>query len=80
MSSLTFYTKKNCPLCEKGYKVLQELQADYSFRIETVDIYEQEEFLEAYQLKIPVITAGGKELDYGLITREKLEPFLAKQK
>lgn len=72
------YTKKNCPLCDEAHEILQEMKHEIPLDIEEIDIYSDDKLLEAYQLKIPVIVADGRELDYGKISietlRRKLKP------
>ncbi|HEX6922282.1 MAG TPA: glutaredoxin family protein [Bacillales bacterium] len=72
MIQVNFYTKKNCPLCEDGLEILNELRREMNITIEEIDIYEDDELLEEYQLKIPVVEAGGEELDYGRLSETKL--------
>ncbi|HEX6923536.1 MAG TPA: glutaredoxin family protein [Bacillales bacterium] len=72
MVQVNFYTKKNCPLCEDGLEILNELRREMNITIEEIDIYEDDELLEEYQLKIPVVEVGGEELDYGRLSETKL--------
>ncbi|KZE64385.1 glutaredoxin [Fictibacillus phosphorivorans] len=71
-----FYTKVHCPLCDKAHKLLQELQQETPFSIEVIDIYEDDVLLEKYGLMIPVIEVDGKEIDFGMISREKVKKAL----
>ncbi|WLD95467.1 glutaredoxin family protein [Alkalihalobacillus sp. AL-G] len=78
--TVQFYTKKNCPLCDNAYQVLEELQEEYNFTIEERDIYSNDKWLEAYGLMIPVVQVNGVDIDYGLIEmdsfRNRLLPKL----
>ncbi|RNA67504.1 glutaredoxin family protein [Alteribacter keqinensis] len=66
---LTFYTKKDCPLCEGGLAVLEMLREDYPFTVKEMDIYEDDALLEKYQIRIPVIEDDkGKVLEEGNIS------------
>ncbi|MBL2480142.1 glutaredoxin family protein, partial [Klebsiella pneumoniae] len=47
---VVLYTKKDCGLCVKAKQVLQEVQCEYSFQIEEIDIYEDNDLLEKYHL------------------------------
>ncbi|MGQ0437048.1 glutaredoxin family protein [Bacillus sp. B-TM1] len=47
--------------------VLQEVQCEYSFQIEEIDIYEDNDLLEKYHLMIPVVEIDGKQVEYGNI-------------
>ncbi|GGJ64615.1 glutaredoxin [Anoxybacillus voinovskiensis] len=67
---VTLYSKIDCPLCEKAKAVLQELQQEYGFEINEIDIYKDDALLEKYQLMIPVVEVDGEELAYGRIHKE----------
>ncbi|PDY22227.1 NrdH-redoxin [Bacillus cereus] len=64
---VVLYTKKDCGLCEKAKQVLKEVQCEYSFQIEEIDIYEENDLLEKYHLMIPVVEIGGEQVEYGNI-------------
>jgi glutaredoxin len=72
METITFYTKENCPLCDEGLALLKVLQAETPLKIEIIDVYENDDLLEKYQLKIPVVAIEDEEVDYGKISYEKL--------
>jgi glutaredoxin len=71
-----FYTKVHCPLCDNAHKLLQDLQTEIPFTIETVDIYQDDVLLEKYGLMIPVIEVDDQEIDYGIISIEKVKKAL----
>lgn len=73
---LKFYTKVDCPLCEKAKARLQELQSQMDFTIEEVDIYQDDELLERYQIMIPVVEYQGEMLGYGIIDKEEIRKRL----
>ncbi|MGJ9385123.1 glutaredoxin family protein [Salipaludibacillus sp. CF4.18] len=71
--SLYFYTKKECPLCDKGLVQLEILQQEKNFNIIIRDIYTDDEWLEKYQIRIPVVeTKEGAVLDEGVLSFELL--------
>ncbi|HET7578698.1 MAG TPA: glutaredoxin family protein [Bacillales bacterium] len=74
--TVDFYTKKNCPLCEDALELLNELAREMEIEVKPFDIYEDDQLLEAYQLKIPVIAVDGHELGYGKFSREPLRKKL----
>ncbi|OZM56034.1 glutaredoxin [Lottiidibacillus patelloidae] len=76
MKVVTFYTKENCPLCEKGLKLLEKVQLEEPFQIEVIDIYQDDELLAKYQIKIPVIAVGEDEIDCGIISYNTLRKRL----
>ncbi|MFA9559556.1 glutaredoxin family protein [Evansella sp. AB-rgal1] len=79
MTTLYFYTKNGCPLCDKGLMILKDLQKKYNFEIQERDIYTSDEWLETYQIRIPVIEdAEGIVLDEGIISNLQLEQILNK--
>ena len=73
---IRLYTKTNCPLCDKAKAILAELQADYRFTMEEIDIYEDEALLEKYQLMIPVVELDGEEIGYGMMKKETIRKRL----
>lgn len=49
----------------KAKQILKEVQCEYSFQIEEIDIYEDNDLLEKYHLMIPVVEIGGRQVEYG---------------
>ncbi|MDL4839300.1 glutaredoxin family protein [Aquibacillus rhizosphaerae] len=76
MKQVILYTKKNCPLCEEAKQLLLMLQKDSVFVLNEVDIYEDDNLLEKYQLMIPVVEVDGIEVDYGQINMEQLLQYI----
>jgi glutaredoxin len=74
--NVIMYTKTGCPLCEKAKKVLVELQEEYSFDFQEVDIYQDDVLLEKYQLMIPVVVIDGEEVDFGQIRKVEIRKRL----
>jgi len=74
--NLKFYTKVDCPLCEKAKARLQELQSEMDFTIEEVDIYQDDALLEKYQIMIPVVEYQEELLGYGIIDKEEIRKRL----
>ncbi|WZY00529.1 glutaredoxin family protein [Bacillus sp. FSL W7-1360] len=70
---LQFFTKEECPLCDEGLVPVKILAERYALELEVIDIYEQEIYLEAYQLKIPVVVLDGQELGFGRLSMPELE-------
>ncbi|WP_174728651.1 glutaredoxin family protein [Mesobacillus harenae] len=74
------YTRKQCPLCDKAKNVLIELQHDWEFVLEEVDIAAEDRLTELYGLMIPVVELNGDELQYGQINKNYLsEAFTSKK-
>ncbi|MCF6138671.1 glutaredoxin family protein [Pseudalkalibacillus berkeleyi] len=76
MLTVHFYTKKQCPLCDYALIILEDLQEELGFHIEERDIYEKDEWLEAYGLMIPVVQVEGKDIQYGKLDRISLRKRL----
>lgn len=76
MTKVIFYTKEVCPLCEEANALLDMFKHDYAFEIEERDIYTNDEWLEHYQLRIPVIEINGKQIDCEEMEFEALKAFL----
>jgi glutaredoxin len=74
--NLQFYTKVDCPLCDKAKAKLKELQHEINFTIKEFDIYKDDTLLEKYQLMIPVVEHEGEMLAYGQVDKEKVRKRL----
>lgn len=66
------YSKENCCLCDEAKAILRELQVEW----EEVDIYKNEQWLERYQLMIPVIEIDGEIVAYGRIHKDVIRKRL----
>ncbi|ADC49122.1 MULTISPECIES: glutaredoxin family protein [Alkalihalophilus] len=80
MLQVVMYSKEQCPLCDKGEQMLQELKEELPFELSVVDIYKDDELLLNYQLMIPVAAVqteeGIEEIDYGQLSKEKIRKRL----
>ncbi|MFD1739396.1 glutaredoxin family protein [Bacillus salitolerans] len=76
MRVVTFFTKENCPLCDKAKVIVEELSKELNFQIQEFDIYKDDELLEKYQVMIPVIAINAQELGYGIIDKFDLKEKL----
>ncbi|BDG37419.1 glutaredoxin family protein [Saccharococcus caldoxylosilyticus] len=77
---INLYSKTNCPLCDKAKQVLQELQNEFSFQINEIDIYHDDKLLEKYQLMIPVVEIDGEEIDFGMVQKDVIRKRLLEVK
>ncbi|MFK3935920.1 glutaredoxin family protein [Alkalihalobacillus sp. NPDC078783] len=66
---IIFYSKDQCSLCEKGKKVLDQLNINY----QTIDIYQDDVLLETYMFRIPVVTVNGQVADEGILSYDTLK-------
>ena len=74
--TVTFYTKPNCPLCEKVLAELREEQGRLDFAIEQVNILTDPTLYERYKQDIPVAVVGGREIFRHYADTEALENAL----
>ncbi|MCK0473014.1 glutaredoxin family protein [Halalkalibacter sp. APA_J-10(15)] len=72
MTEIVIYSKHHCPLCDKAIAKIKTLKEQYELSIRVIDIYEDDELLEKYQLMIPVVEIEGEEIDFGQISENKL--------
>lgn len=73
---INFYSKNHCPLCDKGLEIVKKIQNDIPFTLEVLDIYEDDVLLEKYQIVIPVVEIEGVEVDYGILSEEKIRAYI----
>lgn len=66
---INFYTKVDCPLCEKGKAVIEQLANEFPLEIIEFDIYKDDALLELYQVMIPVVEMDGEVVSYGMIDK-----------
>jgi thiol-disulfide isomerase/thioredoxin len=59
MIQVTLYGKTECPLCDEALEILEELAAEYRFRIQKVDITQDEQLYARFHEVIPVIEVEG---------------------
>lgn len=76
MKKVIFYSKENCPLCDKGLDVLKEVQKEISFQYEVVDIYKDDALLELYQIMIPVVKIDEDIVSYGILDKDVIRKRL----
>lgn len=76
MQVITVYSKLDCPLCDKAIAKIRNLQSEFTFTINVVDIYQDDELLEKYQIMIPVVVSDGNEIDFGQISENKVKSYL----
>ena len=73
---LTLYSKPGCHLCEELRKLLDELQPDFEFVLEEIDITRDPSLFARYRHDIPVLLIGGHERARGNITERDLLTLL----
>ncbi|OYD21228.1 glutaredoxin family protein [Oceanimonas baumannii] len=61
--SLTLFSTDGCHLCEQAWQLFEQTGLDANAEIK--DIIDNEQWLEAYRIRIPVVQrADGAELDW----------------
>jgi len=75
---VNLYTTVGCHLCEQALAMLQDLRTKgHHLQICEVEISESESLMQAYGIRIPVITTEARNDDLGWpFTTEELEAFL----
>ena len=76
VKNVIFYSKENCPLCDKGLDIIHELQEEFDFEYEVVDIYQDDELLEKFQIMIPVVEIENEVITYGILEKESIRKRL----
>ncbi len=72
MRAVTFYTKPNCPLCDKALEQLELAQPHAAFAIEEVNILSDLALYERYKHDIPVVCLDGVEIFRHRLTAAEL--------
>lgn len=62
LPKVIFYTKEICSLCDDAEALLYMFQHEYQFDVEVRDIYTNNEWLEKYQLLIPLVELNGEQI------------------
>lgn len=76
MLEVTVMSKIDCPLCDKAIDQLKPLADEFHFEMNIIDIYQDDQLLEKYQIMIPVILINEEEVDYGIISKDKIRKRL----
>ena len=64
------YSRPRCHLCETAREILEELQQDWNFAIEEINIDLDDELVEKYGIMIPVVELDREELQYGIVNKK----------
>lgn len=65
MQKVTFYSRPGCSLCEEGFLTLTLVQEDIPFKIEILNIEDDDALHEKYMFMIPVVEKDGEVIQYG---------------
>lgn len=69
---IEFYTKPDCPLCDRAMEVIRKFEDRFSIEIKEIDIRADAQLYEKYKHTIPVIVVAGQEPIESIVDREKL--------
>lgn len=73
---MKLYSKKNCHLCDVAKMELEKVKTQTGRSYLEIDIYEDDELLEMYGLKIPVVQYKEEIIQYGQIDHHTIICFL----
>ncbi|MEH7416458.1 glutaredoxin family protein [Neobacillus drentensis] len=79
MHTITLYTRNRCPLCDKAKTAILEMQEQWKFQLEEIDIETSDELTERYGLMIPVVHLDGEEVGYGYVDKMDISIRLQKK-
>jgi glutaredoxin len=79
-TTITLYTRKICPLCDKAKSTILELNKEWEFTLEEIDIESSDELTEQYGLMIPVVYIDGVEAGFGVINKFDISNRLHEKK
>ena len=65
VQKVIFYSRPGCSLCEEGFLTLTLVQEDIPFKIEILNIEDDDVLHEKYMLMIPVVEKDGNVIQYG---------------
>jgi len=74
---VTIYSRVRCHLCEVANETLVQLQTDYEFTIEKIDIDANPDLQMLYSEQVPVIHINGKPHDFFRVDPERFKAALA---
>ena len=76
-SALTLYYRDGCHLCEDLEQQLSELLEPGSYWLEKIDIDENENLKQAYNVRVPVLCCDGVEVCEHFLDLEALRTAMA---
>jgi hypothetical protein len=74
--TLVYYSKPDCPLCDKSWPVAEALAVRHRLGLEEVDIRSDPSLERRYGERIPVLLLGDAELGWGCLSPRALERSL----
>ena len=77
MTSIRFYTRRGCPLCDEALEALEPIARNLDRPVEIVDIDLDLALLELYNERVPVIEADGRVIAEGIVDAHSIRASLA---
>lgn len=63
------YSRPRCHLCETAREILEDLQQQWNFSIEEINIDLDDRLVERYGIMIPVVELDGEEIQFGIVDK-----------
>ncbi|PLR99136.1 glutaredoxin family protein [Bacillus sp. T33-2] len=80
MNKVKLYSRERCHLCETAREILSELQKEWSFELEEIDIDQDDDLTERYGIMIPVVELDGEEIEYGRVNKFSISKTFSEKK
>jgi glutaredoxin len=74
---VTLYERPGCHLCEETHRALRRIALDRPLEIARVDITGDPALERRYVLRVPVLSAGGRDLDAAGLDDRAIATWLA---
>lgn len=65
MKIVQYLSRPNCSLCNEGLLTMQLVKEDVEFKLQIINIEEDDALHEKYMLMIPVVMCEGEVIQYG---------------
>jgi glutaredoxin len=77
MRQLTVYVRRGCHLCTDMTQALERLRQELDIEINTVDIDRDQELLQRYSTRVPVLVVDDVEICYYFLEETPLRQHLS---
>ena len=78
VQKVIFYSRPGCSLCEEGFLTLTLVQEDIPFKIDILNIEDDDTLHEKYMFMVPVVEKDGQVIQYGQLDYVTLLEALGK--
>lgn len=73
VKTVHFYTREKCSICKDAKMILELIQEQIPFTLIEVDIDQDDQLIEEYGIRIPVVQIDGEEVVEGIIDFEVVQ-------